>query len=156
MTQSTSSTNIGTAHGLRETRRYITGYDSIGNSISLTSPDLRYHDRGGYAISCLYKVKNIPSTLENDGDLQHYLESDGHIPPNVSGSASSFQLVVPDGANFVQGDFGPSASSVWHRTISVDFVTVVQGDLVLEVGEDYKDCTKVYLQQGVRKVPQSF
>ncbi|KAH8688965.1 hypothetical protein BGW36DRAFT_442084 [Talaromyces proteolyticus] len=148
--QLTSSSSSCTEYGLRKTTRYITGLGPSGESVTLFSPDLRFHDRGGYAITRLYGLENVPANLNDDKDLNDYLSMDGHNNTTTAPatSQSSFQLVTPGGANFVQGDFGPSSCSVWHRTISVDFVTVVEGELVLEVGEDSEDCTKILLKAG--------
>lgn len=137
-----------TIHGLRQTVRYVTGLDSVGNSVILVSPSLKFHDRGGYAITAVYSLESVPADIENNSDLTYYTTSQEPADANEHNSAS-FQLVIPGGANFVQGDFGPSSCSVWHRTLSVDFVTVIQGELVLEVGDDFSNASQVTLQTGV-------
>ncbi|KAJ0423068.1 hypothetical protein BJY00DRAFT_310664 [Aspergillus carlsbadensis] len=137
-----------TEHGLRRNNRYITGIDIQGRSIVLASPDLRYHDRGGYAITRLYQHEKVPTDISDRRDLKHYLDGEGHGCINGDANSGPFQLVNPLGATFVQGDMGPSSCSVWHRTISVDFVTVVEGELVLLLGNSDQDCTRLYLKQG--------
>jgi hypothetical protein len=145
----TSSTLPLTEHGLRKNTRYITGIDAQGRAIVLASPNLRYHDRGGYAITRLYQHEKIPTDINDQEDFKRYLAGEGYDQSDGDTPAASFQLVNPLGANFVQGDMGPSSSSVWHRTISVDFVTVVEGELILLLGKSDEDCTKVHLKQGV-------
>ncbi|KAJ5212823.1 uncharacterized protein N7498_004469 [Penicillium cinerascens] len=147
-TESDSLEGDAATHGLRENVRYITGMDAAGNSVILASPSLRFHDRGGYAITAIYNLEKIPANIENNSDITYYMASQEPTPANQY-SPTSFQLVIPGGANFVQGDFGPSACSAWHRTLSVDFVTVVQGELVLEVGDDCANASQVSLQTGV-------
>ncbi|KAL4866563.1 hypothetical protein BDV12DRAFT_199043 [Aspergillus spectabilis] len=146
--QKTLSASPGIEHGLRKNTRYITGFDAQGNSILLTSPDLKYHDRGGYAITCLYQHDKIPTDIQDNRDLKHYCASEGYDQVDPNSSPRPFQLVAPGGANFVQGDLGPLSYSVWHRTVSVDFVTVVDGELVLMLGESDENCTKLHLKQG--------
>lgn len=151
-TESGSMERDAALHGLRETVRYVTGLDSVGNSVMLMSPGLNFHDRGGYAIAAVYSLESIPANVEDNSDLRHYMTS--QEPPNASEHNSlPSQLVIPGGANFVQGDFGPSSCSVWHRTLSVDFVTVIQGELVLEVGDDLSNTSQVTLQAGVSYGP---
>ncbi|KAL2858609.1 hypothetical protein BJY01DRAFT_241939 [Aspergillus pseudoustus] len=144
----TSSTQPLTEHGLRNNTRYITGINPQGRAVVLASPNLRYHDRGGYAITRLYQHEKIPTNINDQEDLKRYLAGEGHDQPDGDTPEVPFQLVHPLGANFVQGDMGPSSSSVWHRTISVDFVTVVEGELILLLGKSDEDCTKVHLKQG--------
>ncbi|KAL2801724.1 hypothetical protein BJX63DRAFT_438548 [Aspergillus granulosus] len=146
--QQTPSTSPVTEHGLRKNTRYITGFDEQGRSIVLASPDLRYHDRGGYAITRLYQHEKIPTNIDDERDLKHYLAVEGYDRTNGDTDSGPFQLVNRLGTNFVQGDMGPSSSSVWHRTISVDFVTIVEGELLLLVGKSDEDCTKLHLKQG--------
>ncbi|KAL2802168.1 hypothetical protein BJX63DRAFT_438134 [Aspergillus granulosus] len=146
--EQTSSTSPVTEYGLLKSSRYITGFDSQGSSIVLASPNLRYHDRGGYAITRLYQYEKIPTDINDQRDLSAYWALEGYDRIDQDSCSRSFQLVNPLGANFVQGDMGPSSSSVWHRTISVDFVTVVEGELVLLVGKSDEDCTRLHLKQG--------
>jgi hypothetical protein len=134
---------------LRKSSRYITGLDAQGSSIVLASPDLKYHDRGGYTITRLYQHQKIPINIQDDRDLEYYQSNEEESLIHDEKSSKSFKLVNPAGANFVQGDMGPLSYSAWHRTASVDFVTVVEGDLVLMIGEDDHDCTKIHLKQGV-------
>lgn len=120
--------------------RYITGIDQGGRSIVLASPEVEYWDRGGYALARLYSLERVPASLRDDADLKSYL------------SAADINVVVPGGANFLQGDFGPLSSSPWHRTISIDFVTIIAGVLELELEDDKSasdDQRKIIFRPGV-------
>ncbi|KAL2832189.1 hypothetical protein BJY01DRAFT_254007 [Aspergillus pseudoustus] len=119
-------------HGMRLARRYITGHDRAGTSIILASPELLYLDRGGYSISRTYALTQVPAHLANDQDVAAYLSPDGQEHP-TSYSLGGSQVVVPGGVNFLLGDFGPSSVTPMHRTVSVDFVVVVEGELILEL-----------------------
>ncbi|GFF74598.1 hypothetical protein IFM47457_03679 [Aspergillus lentulus] len=142
------SASPGIEHGLRKSTRYITGLDATGKDIILASPDLRYHDRGGYAIARLYQLEKVPADIQAERDMKFYLSGEGYDRGDGESWPQAFNLVTPRGANFVQGDFGPSAYTVWHRTVSVDFVTVVEGELTLMVGENDENCSKMLLKQG--------
>lgn len=143
----------GMTYGMRQNKRYITALDEAGNSIVLASPELQYWDRGGYSLSRLYGLDTVPANICQNSDIQKYLSSNSQQNPT---SVMNKELVIEGGVSFIQGDFGPSSISPWHRTISVDFVTVVEGTLELEVGDDAKDCTKLTLNRGVRPpIPES-
>lgn len=133
-------------YNMRQNKRYITALDETGNSIILASPELEYWDRGGYMLSRLYALDAVPVNISQNSDAHKYLSPDGQQNPT---SVTNSQLVIPGGVSFVQGDFGPSSISPWHRTISVDFVTVVEGTLELEIGDGAESCTKLSLRSGV-------
>lgn len=135
----------GLNFGMRSTSRYITGHDPSGASKTIASPNLLYLDRGGYAISRTYALADVPTQIEHGQDLVAYMSSNGEYYP-TSFTHGGSQPVVPGGVNFLQGDFGPGATTPMHRTVSVDFVVVVEGELVLEL--DSKE--KTYLKAGVR------
>ncbi|KAL6230271.1 hypothetical protein BDW75DRAFT_244984 [Aspergillus navahoensis] len=146
--QERPSTSPGIEHGLRKNTCYITGLDATGQEIILSSPDIRYHDRGGYAITRLYQLEEVPADIQDERDLKFYLSGEGYDKVDEENGPRAFHIVTPGGANFVQGDFGPLANSVWHRTVTVDFVTVVDGELALLVGENDENCTTLQLKQG--------
>ncbi|KAF7527638.1 hypothetical protein PCG10_002602 [Penicillium crustosum] len=129
-------------YGMRPTRRHITSHDQNGASVVLASPNLLYLDRGGYAITRTYALDQVPAQLGKDQDLNAYLSSDGDNYPTSQLHGGS-QPVVPGGVNFLQGDFGPSAITPMHRTISVDYVVVVEGELVLELDDGTKTPLKI-------------
>lgn len=135
----------GLNFGMWSTRRYITGHDPSGASQTIASPDLLYLDRGGYAISRTYALADVPTQIEDDQDLVAYLSPSGEDYP-TSFTHGGSHPVVPGGVNFLHGDFGPGATTPMHRTVSVDFVVVVEGELVLELDSGGKQ----HLKAGVR------
>lgn len=135
----------GLNFGMRPTSRYITGHDASGASKTIASPGLLYLDRGGYAISRTYALAQVPTPIEDGQDLMAYLSASGEDHP-TSFTHGGSQPVVPGGVNFLQGNFGPGATTPMHRTVSVDFVVMVEGELVLEL----EGGAKTHLKAGVR------
>ncbi|KAF9889082.1 hypothetical protein FE257_008059 [Aspergillus nanangensis] len=135
--QSIAALQPSLTYGMPQTTRYVTGHDSRGLSITVPTPPLQYLDRGRYAISRAYALEKVPAPLTNGQDLDAYLSPDCESYQTSYANGGS-QPVVPGGVNFLQGDFGPSATTPMHRTMSVDFVVLVQGELVLELDSGEK------------------
>lgn len=126
--------------GMRDCGRYVTSHDSNGKSVFTPSPELLYYDRGGYGVSRSYAVSKVPAILREDQDLKEYLTDD-------RASESSYihagvRIVVPGGLNFVTVDFGPGAQTKMHRTVSLDFVAIVEGEIELELDSGEKQLLK--------------
>lgn len=111
-------------------KRYITTNNGDGASvfeaqISSSPPSREMPD--GAKITFCYGSGQFPVSLTQDKDLasyQHMIEN----PPGI---------VVQNGVVFRIIDFPPGYSSVMHRTISVNFNVVIEGELelLLESGE---------------------
>ncbi|KIW87173.1 uncharacterized protein Z519_12284 [Cladophialophora bantiana CBS 173.52] len=122
-------------YGMRQCARYITKHADDGTSVFGDSPDLLYRDRGGYAITRNYAATSVPMHIENETDCQAYLSSDRS--QEASYVHAGQRVTVSNGLNFLTVDLGPGAQTPMHRTISVDFVTVIEGrvELLLDSGE---------------------
>ncbi|KAK0732243.1 hypothetical protein B0H67DRAFT_566968 [Lasiosphaeris hirsuta] len=115
---------------LRPIQRVITDYDSEGKSVfsSAIPEDLPGRTAGVPAPFRLgYCTNRTPVSLAGGGDIKtyaNYLQN----PPG---------LVIPGGTVARYVDMPPGASSPMHRTVSLDYGVVVEGEmeLVLDSGE---------------------
>ncbi|KAH8689347.1 hypothetical protein BGW36DRAFT_433353 [Talaromyces proteolyticus] len=129
----------------RETKRYITALNEAGKSIFTVSPDLHYHFQGGISYSRLYGTNATPPNRHANADIKQYLSQDGDV--NIT-SFSNTAIAIPGGINFIQAEIAPSAIFPWHRTLSVDFVTVIDGVIEIEVEEAGDMAKKILLKPG--------
>lgn len=139
----------GINYGLRTAQRHITTVDAAsGQSVITPQEVLLYCDRGGYSVSWNYATNAFPADLADDKDLKGFLsdDTDAH---NNSVLYTGSRIVNDGGITFNTTNFAPDTETVMHRTLSLDFVTVVEGimELELDSGE------KVVLQAGVSDPP---
>ncbi|KAI1170033.1 hypothetical protein F4777DRAFT_592255 [Nemania sp. FL0916] len=112
---------------LRRTVRHITGHDSKGQSVFL-STDCGDHHRimgNNQAIAnIIYSTKETPIKVNGDVDINYAKE---HEPPLHCHNGSVVRMI----------DFGPGVESPLHRAISVDYGIVLEGEfeLTLDSGE---------------------
>jgi hypothetical protein len=87
---------------------------------SIVTPD-------GIRITFCYGIGHFPAKLTEDQDLQSYQ----HLIENPPG------MVVPNGIVWRIAEFPPGYTSTMHRTISVNFNIVMEGELelILDSGE---------------------
>ncbi|SPO07731.1 related to Cupin domain protein [Cephalotrichum gorgonifer] len=107
-------------------QRYITTHDSTGKSVLDTSiPSAApYHvvdDVMDFA-QC-YVTQGFPTKLSGDADLKTYQEFLAN-PPGLS---------VSNGTVLRYVDLAPGGSCVMHRTVSLDFGIVVEGEVELSL-----------------------
>jgi len=115
---------------IRPLNRFITTHDGTGkaifsNILSETMPVQRIGD--GADFSLVYTSSHFPAQLSNDTDItdyQSYLAS----PPGIVVSGGTVCRIV---------DMQPGALSPMHRTVSLDYGVVLEGEveLVLDSGE---------------------
>lgn len=116
---------------LRTPQRYITTHDSEGKSTldtSLPTPAPFYSlPNKEAAFAHCYVTTAFPTNLDSDADLSAYktfLDS----PPGLTVSGGSVLRYV---------DMPPGVTSPMHRTVSLDYGVVIEGEveLVLDSGE---------------------
>ncbi|KAJ5513828.1 hypothetical protein N7463_003380 [Penicillium fimorum] len=134
---SDSSTTTAPNANLRPCTRYIIGHNDAAKSIFLPTPDLFYHKRFGYSMTRTYAVPCLPAPLDQDADLKLYLSpNDG---TNVTScSSQSDKVTIDGGVNSVYLDMGPGSQSPMHRTVSIDLVVVIEGEIELELDSGEK------------------
>ncbi|KEF59155.1 uncharacterized protein A1O9_03999 [Exophiala aquamarina CBS 119918] len=119
-----------TTSELPSPKRYITMNDKNGTSsfpsdISLIPPSRTLPD--GLNITFCYGSERFPVDLNKNQDLESYQ----HLIDNPPG------IVVQNGVVFRIIDFPPDYVSAMHRSISVNFNVVIEGqlELILDGGE---------------------
>ncbi|KAG2413153.1 hypothetical protein HFD88_002342 [Aspergillus terreus] len=114
-----------TGNTLPNPKRYITDNDENGDSffsetVNETLPVV--NDLGGTLMRLGYTTDRPPVVLTNGTDVGRYATSLNKLPP----------LVTPGGgANVWFVDTPPDSESPLHRTVSLDFVIQVVGEIEL-------------------------
>lgn len=112
-------------------KRFITGHDADGKAVidTTVAPELPFYElaSGDAAFAQCYVTDAFPPALQDGRDLavyQRYLRD----PPG---------LTVAGGTVLRYVDMPPGALSPMHRTVSLDYGVVLEGevDLVLNSGE---------------------
>lgn len=120
---------------LRQTTRHITTHDETGRSIFVSAEQpLHFAFRSDdFGVARLYGLQSVPAAhLAGDKDLRGYLSEDKNRNP-TSYTRVADELTIPQGVNFTQLDMAPNAYIGMHRTVSVDFVAVVEGEVLVEL-----------------------
>lgn len=117
-------------NGLRPVARVITSHDSEGKTIFSSSlPEaLEWQELAdGARFSLGYATNEFPVELSKDGDVQTYSDYLQNLPG----------IAIPGGTVLRYVDMMPGALSPMHRTMSLDYGVVVEGEveLVLDSGE---------------------
>lgn len=116
-------------NGLRIPSRYITDHDSQGNttvSKEVEAP-LPWQQLGnGDRFSLAYATEQYPVDLNNNTDLAIYQKNLKDLPG----------VTIPGGSVLRMVDIHPGGTSPMHRTISLDYGVVIEGevDLILDSG----------------------
>ncbi|KAL7824088.1 hypothetical protein V8C26DRAFT_384824 [Trichoderma gracile] len=126
MSASTESDSTLASTGLPPLRRVITSHDANGNpvinkTISQHPPSI---SPAGMAFSLGYSLNESPAILDNDHDLRAYQD---RLPHNVG-------LSIRGGTVLRVVDFSPGAEAPLHRTATVDFGVVMEGEVQLIMG----------------------
>lgn len=119
-----------TPKNIRPLNRYITTHDTTGKAIfSNTLPEDMpvQHIADGADFSLAYTTSHFPAKLNNETDIAEYndyLTS----PPGITISTGTVCRIV---------DVPPGSLSPMHRTVSLDYGVVLEGEveLVLDSGE---------------------
>ncbi|KAI0446149.1 hypothetical protein F4803DRAFT_559547 [Xylaria telfairii] len=118
---------IDGAPGLRQIQRHITGHNSDGKGVFLTT-DSGHHHRalfdGRAVANILYSTQESPTELNGDVDVQKAKDRE---PPLHYHNGSVVRMV----------DFAPGVESPLHRALSIDYGIVLEGvfELELDSGE---------------------
>lgn len=128
-----STTNTDdTPKNIRPLSRYITTHNETGQAIfstalSETMPVQPIPDSAHFSLA--YTSSQFPARLANDNDIPEYARylEPGNSPGLVISSGSVCRIV----------DMRPGALSPMHRTVSLDYGVVLEGEveLVLDSGE---------------------
>ncbi|KIW07198.1 uncharacterized protein PV09_02064 [Verruconis gallopava] len=122
-------------NGLPKTYRIITDHDSNGKAVFSTAIDEEQQwqvigeGEGKEAhFSLNYTTSRFPVSFENNQDITDYQKYLVEKPG----------LIVPGGSVLRVVDMGPGLTSPMHRTVSLDYGVVLEGEvyLVLDSGEE--------------------
>lgn len=115
---------------LPKIQRYITGHDKDGKAIfskAFAEESKMKANDDGLAFALSYTTKGFPVDMEDDKDLDVYGEF-LNSPPG---------LVVSGGTVLRHVDIPPDTACTMHRTVSLDYGCVLEGEveLLLDSGE---------------------
>ncbi|KAK4986147.1 hypothetical protein LTR50_005519 [Elasticomyces elasticus] len=111
--------------------RFITTHDSTGKAVFSTSlgeeSERKYLPDGTACFALSYTTKGFPVDLDNNADVDRYA---GFLE-NAPG------LTVAGGTVLRHVDLAPDTTSAMHRTVSLDYGVVLEGEveLLLDSGE---------------------
>ncbi|KAM7214091.1 hypothetical protein V8F06_010530 [Rhypophila decipiens] len=118
---------------LPQLHRYITGHDADGQAIVHSHNDFLWQpmDNDQLAFSVPYTTSAFPVNLNNDADIKEH-----HRVVN----SGTLGLVHPKGTVIRCVDFAPGYACGMHRTQSLDYGIVLEGevDMVLDSGERHR------------------
>lgn len=125
------STNSTPPNDLRDPNRYVTDNNADGKAVfsqAVVPPLAVVNDLGGALMRLGYVTGRPPVDLNDQVDVKTYVTSLSDIPPLVpaGGGAAVWYIDTP-----------PGASSPLHRTVSLDIVVQLEGEveLTLDGGE---------------------
>ncbi|KPM41369.1 hypothetical protein AK830_g5193 [Neonectria ditissima] len=127
--------------------RYITTHDSDGKAVFAPTYEVPQADHGSFTVSRMYAVQGFPLSTEGNRDLENFVSDDKAIETSRVNMGS--RIVIPNGlaCNFVE--WTPGSSTPMHKTESVDFVAVVDGEIELQLDSGEKRLMK----NGVGSLP---
>jgi quercetin dioxygenase-like cupin family protein len=113
------------ANGLPGMHRYITDHDADGKAIfsSRLPEPLPWQDIGIAQFSLAYATSHFPVSLDKGKDVSDY---EGYLE-NKPG------IVIPNGTVLRIVDTPPGSLSPMHRTVSLDYGVVLEGEIALEL-----------------------
>lgn len=111
---------------LRKVNRFITTHNSKGQAIFSTTLNDESEmkplpDNMGFALS--YVTKGFPVDMTDDKDIEHY----STFLENAPG------LTVSGGTILRHVDFKPNHPCAMHRTVSLDYGVVLEGEITCEL-----------------------
>lgn len=115
---------------LPKIHRYITAHNKEGKAVfssKFADESEMKPNSDGIAFALSYTTKGFPVSMDNDEDLDVY----GHYLNNTPG------LVVSGGTVLRHVDIPPATECTMHRTVSLDYGCVLEGEveLLLDSGE---------------------
>jgi quercetin dioxygenase-like cupin family protein len=121
---------MSSQNDLRAIKRYVTTHDAAGRSVF---SETVHEDPPPVAspipahMSFCYATQNFPVEIENENDIERYKQFIAEPPGIVVSNGTTARIV----------DAPPGYTSVMHRTISVNYNFIIEGEieLILDSGE---------------------
>lgn len=128
-----ATSDSGQLSNLPQLHRFITGHNEEGKAIVQKDNDFMWkpYDGNNMAFSVVYTTSSMPADLNRDKDLETHAEL---ISSNKLG------LVNPSGTVIRCVDFAPGYACQMHRTSSLDYGIVLEGEIemLLDSGERHQ------------------
>lgn len=137
------------SHNLTPPKRYISGFDNQGRSIinELIDPEIQWTDVSNGSnehsgqFSLAYATKGFPIDISENNDIDFYKNC---LHEGVS-------ITIPGGSVMRVVDLAPGSISPMHRTTSIDYGIVLQGQVeaIMDSGDSVilnKD--DIFVQRG--------
>jgi quercetin dioxygenase-like cupin family protein len=106
---------------LRSTHCYVTTHDQSGNAVFYEKPEAVVMKPMGPAyFNVMFATNTFPHEFDSDLDVKRFLELDGILPLSIAGG-TVVRMV----------DLAPGEQSPMHRTTSLDYGVVLEGEVVL-------------------------
>jgi quercetin dioxygenase-like cupin family protein len=121
---------LQTHTSLRTQKRYITDHDPNGTSIFSSYPSQAHYDQINPSLEFFLAYTNSAApNLNSSADLTAYT--------TILEAATQPSLTIPGGTVLRVCNFAPGSITAMHRTTSLDFGIVLEGEveLVLDSGE---------------------
>ena len=124
--------------GMRSTRRVVTGHEPAGKAIVLfdgPAPNAKLRKASGVVSTLLWVTDESPADLSGADDRA---EREIGVAPPAEGTI--FRIV----------DFPPTGAGLMHRTRSIDYAVVLEGeiDMLLDDSEVHLRAGDVLVQKG--------
>ena len=124
--------------GVRSTRRVVTGHDASGKAVVLfdgAASNVKLREASGLTSTLLWVTDESPAEIS--GTLDRAEREIGVAPP-------------ADGTIFRIVDFPPTGAGLMHRTRSIDYAVVLEGeiDMLLEDSVVHLRAGDVLVQRG--------
>ena len=123
---------------MRSTRRVVTGHDASGKAVVLfdgPAPNVKLREASGLTSTLLWVTDESPADISGADDRA--AREIGIAPP---ANGTIFRIV----------DFPPTGAGLMHRTRSIDYAVVLEGeiDMLLDDSEVHLRAGDVLVQKG--------
>ncbi|KAJ5819421.1 hypothetical protein N7474_005012 [Penicillium riverlandense] len=126
-----------TPHNLPQTHCYFTAHDALGNAIFYDKPEeVNMKPLGPALFSVLFTTNKFPHEFDDDKDVVSFLNYKGIVP-----------VSMPNGTVVRIVDLAPDEASPMHRTTSLDYGVVLEGEVLL-VLEDLDNGPRRLMKRG--------
>ncbi|KAJ9608502.1 hypothetical protein H2200_007490 [Cladophialophora chaetospira] len=105
---------------------HITGHNKKNHAIVQRSTKNEPHGYDNFWSTNLYITKGLPVDLNNDADLE---TSDEVLQSGKLG------IALPQGTVLRFADFAPGSAGFMHRTSSIDFGIVMEGNVIMKLDD---------------------
>jgi len=134
----------GLPSGLPNNTIHITGHNASGLAkVHSSKPgQWQFFEKRNVGFNVIYTTSSFPADLNDDDDIT------SHTKMMESGNLG---LVRPGGTVCRIVDFGPNSDPIMHRTQSLDYGVVLEGDMIMELDDGSKTAMKrgdVAVQRG--------